>query len=285
MYNKSLYNKIISEVSKVVKRSINEAFDFNSVKKDSRSKQLVDTAIDASIKYKINDIVNNKILQNERLSKSDKVFLTSYVGVYKVNNRGELKNLLNCASYSYCLGVTGNFNWIDVSSVTDMSNLFYNQSKFNGDISKWDVSNVITMDHMFCHCSSFTGDISNWDVSNVTNMQCMFMYSNFNGDISKWDVSNVTCLSRAFAYSEFTGDISQWNVSNVTNMCGVFWASKFNGDISNWDVSNVKDMSKMFEDNKYFNRDISNWDILHVIIKDDIFNNCPIKREYKPKFK
>jgi len=37
MYNKSLYNKIISEVSKVVKRSINEAFDFGSVNKQKKS--------------------------------------------------------------------------------------------------------------------------------------------------------------------------------------------------------------------------------------------------------
>ena len=52
-----------------------------------------------------------------------------------------------------------------------------------------------------------------------------------------------------------------WDVSNVTDMSWMFWgAESFDGDISEWDVSNVTDM-------------------------DGIFDDCPIKEEYKPKFK
>ena len=65
-----------------------------------------------------------------------------------------------------------NFNCIDTSKITDMSNLFAH-SEFNGDISKWDVSNVTNMRSMFCN-SVFDGDISNWDVSNVTNNTDIF---------------------------------------------------------------------------------------------------------------
>ena len=98
------------------------------------------------------------------------------------------------------------------------------------------------------------------------------------------DTSNITDMSFLFAYSNFNGDISKWNVSKVTNMSGMFYGSKFNGDISKWNVSNVTDMVIMFCDS-VFNQDISNWDVSNVKFKLSMFDNCPIKEKYKPKFK
>ena len=107
----------------------------------------------------------------------------------------------------------------DVSSVTDMSCMFFNCDELEsvGDISKWDVSNVANMSRMFYNCRSFNQYISSSDVSNVTNMRSMFNGCNiFNQDISNWDVSKVTDMDYMFyKCNTFNQDISSWNVSNV----------------------------------------------------------------------
>lgn len=101
----------------------------------------------------------------------------------------------------------------DVSSVTNMSYLFYHQPTNYGDypyISNWDVSSVTNMSWMFSTVNSLDGnpslnnhvcDLSQWDVSNVVNMDNMF-YNNIsiqNQDLSQWCVSNFTSEPNGFA--------------------------------------------------------------------------------------
>ena len=163
--------------------------------------------------------------------------------VLRPTRKSELKAIIRHRIEEY--GPKCDLNDIDVSRVTDMSDLFFS-SKFNGDISQWNVSSVRDMNGMFYN-SQFNGDISKWDVHNVESMLNMFNESRFNGDISEWDVSSVETMSGMFANSEFNGDISKWNVRRVKDMRGMFHNSKFNGDISKWNVRRVKDMSMMFD--------------------------------------
>ena len=62
-----------------------------------------------------------------------------YVHSYQPIETEELKNIIKERISKE--GSNCNLNDIDVSLITDMSELFY-YSKFDGDISEWDVSNV-----------------------------------------------------------------------------------------------------------------------------------------------
>ena len=106
--------------------------------------------------------LNTYITEKLKIRKSNK---PSYK--YFPKTTEELKKILNQLIEER--GNEGDFNDIDTSEITDMSNLFDGIDKFNGDISKWDVSNVTDMSSMFWVCNSFNQDISNWDVSNVKN--------------------------------------------------------------------------------------------------------------------
>jgi len=92
-----------------------------------------------------------------------------------------------------CSSLTSpNFNAWDVSSVTNMSRMFYKATSFNQDIGSWDVSSVTDMSLMF-YATSFNQNIGSWNVSSVTNMNSMFYNADdFNQDISSWDINQVS---------------------------------------------------------------------------------------------
>ncbi len=167
----------------------------------------------------------------------------------------------------------------DLSSVTDMSVMFYETVAFNQDIGEWDTSNVTDMNYMFFNAFSFNQDIGDWDTSNVESMSGMFRGASvFNQDIGDWDTSKVTNMGWMFAgASSFNQDIGDWDTSNVENMSGMFgmdnwWgreieytsATSFNQDIGDWDTSKVRDMSWMFAGASSFNQDIGDWDTSNV---------------------
>ena len=187
------------------------------------------------------------------------------------------------------------FNDVDVSNLDSFCGE-YDKGLFEGinfkyiDISYWDVSNVKSMRHMFYDCEELEsiGDISKWDVSNVTDMNRTFLgCKSFNQDISGWDVSNVTNMEFMFyGCKYFNQDLSSWDVLNVTDMGSMFQdCISFNKNLSNWDVSKVINMINMFYGCESFNQDISGWDVSKVQYKTWAFLDCPIKEEYKPKFK
>ena len=106
------------------------------------------------------------------------------------------------------------------------------------------------------------------------------------GNFNWIDTSGITDMRYLFfCMGNFNGHIELWDVSNVTIMKGMFWdANSFNQDISKWDVSNVTNMYRMFYIAESFNQDISEWDVRNVKYNKEIFNDCHINDEFKPKF-
>ena len=215
---------------------------------------------------------------------------------FTVKDREELERLIKAMIDRD--GPNCDLNFIDVSQITDMSELFYHIQEFNGDISKWDVSNVTNMSGMFMG-SRFNGDISQWNVSNVTEMSMMFHGAQFNGDISQWDVSNVTNMVEMFNLAKFNGDISNWNPVSLTDKRNMFFCSSLtppawydkekvvaedrnhleklikdtiekegpNCNLNFIDVSKVQDMSYLFRSDetlKKFNGNIRGWNVSNV---------------------
>ena len=116
--------------------------------------------------------------------------------------------------YAGASSFDGDLSSWDVSSATDMHQMFQDAAAFNGDISSWDVSSVTRMDFMFSGASSFNGDLSAWDVSSVAHTDAMFAgASSFNGDISSWDVSSAGTMNAMFTgATAFTQNLGGWYI-------------------------------------------------------------------------
>jgi len=200
----------------------------------------------------------------------------------------------------------------DVSQVTNMDSLFMHKTNFNENLNKWNVSNVTNMRGMFINCNIFNQPLNNWNVSNVTNMANMFANcTRFNQPLNKWNVSKVTTMSDMFPNCKsFNQPLNQWNVSNVTDMSNMFgdcesfnqplndWnvskvtnmmlmfenCEEFDQPLNNWDVSNVTDMNGMFSGCSSFDQPLTNWNITNAQDDmDNMFDDCPISEENKPK--
>ena len=200
--NACLYDDMLDSISREIKNTIKEQFNINDLDFSENGEEY-----DANIYNKeIYDIhkIYDKILSDKSITSDEVYFFNQLVSAIKPKDKDELQTIVITYSFDY---PTDSLNWLDVSEITDMSELFsaFEETdidsfhKYNGDISKWDVSKVTNMEAMFWQ-SKFNRDISGWDVSKVTNMHSMFYNSEFNQDISGWDVSNVRMYTDIFRW-------------------------------------------------------------------------------------
>ena len=182
-------------------RKIVEDFDFNNVNQESDSTHFQQALFNSLFEKILEDPDFCSLDSNERRLYIENID-NGCPYKYKVSSHEELSTILqkfervqNRSFIHSCLAIL-NLNWLDVSDIEDMSNLFLGMN-LRCNISEWDTSNVRTMYGMFA-CSSFDSDISKWNISKVCNMDEMFVESDFNHDISNWDLSHVATKRNMF---------------------------------------------------------------------------------------
>ena len=115
--------------------------------------------------------------------------------------------------------------WGDIEWTTMAGAFYFADNMIYNATDAPDLSSVTDMSHMFYGTGFSSGDLSGWDVSGVTDMRNMFAFSGYTGDLSGWNVSSVTYMQHMFSRaSSFDSDLSDWNVSAVTDMdYGMSW--------------------------------------------------------------
>ena len=197
---------------------------------------------------------------------------------YKATDAPDLSRVTNMEDMFYdASSFNGNLSGWNVSSVTRMNYMFSGASSFNGSLSGWNVSSVTGMGGMFRNAASFNQPLNDWNVSSVTGMEHMFSRaSSFNQPLNGWNVSSVTSTEYMFAVaSSFNQSLNGWDVSSVTHMAGMFnLASSFDRPLNDWDVSSVTSMSYMFNEASSFNRPLNDWNVSSVTDMDSMFRDA-----------
>ena len=191
----------------------------------------------------------------------------------------------NYVSFYQYGGASLDISWLDVSNITNMSNMFQNCSSLTTlDVSSWDTGNVASMNYMFSGCRSLTSlDISTWDIGKVTSVNSMF--SNCSS-LTSLNAGNLDASNIANMYSMFSGcsnltslAVSNWSTGKVTNMNSMFSGCKNLTvlDLSSFTTSETTNFmaSSMFANcRKLTEVNISNMDLTRASTINYMFENC-----------
>ena len=162
---------------------------------------------------------------------------------------------------------------LDVSNVTDMTNMFYgNQISDLSPLANWHVNNVTYMTNMFYNNQiSDLSPLANWHVNNVTDMTNMFVNNQISdlSPLANWKVDNVTDMSHMFDSNQISdlSPLANWHVNNVTYMSAMFQRNDISdlSPLANWHVNNVTDMTNMFVNNQISDLSpLANWHVNNV---------------------
>ena len=186
--NKTLYEQIMKNVSKHVKRALLE-YD-----------------------------------EPDEFVESDNPFIDIYNdGKYYPKDNGTLSRLVR---YLMLEEDTTDLNCIDVSAITDFSFVFADNSGLPWiDIDEWDVSHGTNFSYMFQDCEYFNADLSKWDVRRGENFEGMFYNcTSFDSDLRNWNPYSAVNMNKMFFNcKELDCDFRNWRPRFLKEANDVFY--------------------------------------------------------------
>lgn len=157
--------------------------------------------------------------------------------------------LENAAGMFRRADLTGDENglstWV-TSSLQKMSSMFFQNTKFNGNIGGWNVTNVTEMSYVFYNCLSFDKDLSSWTTGALTTIEYAFFNCNsFNSALSRFNTSLVTNFNLVFNSCDIFNNTLNWDTSNGQSFIQTFaFCPMLKQNLATWlDVSSATNMS------------------------------------------
>ena len=209
---------------------------------------------------------NGVTIKAAACAESGKEYMFEGQKYYVARDKDDIKQKITTNAYPA--------NRIVTTRVTDMQELFKDNTTFNQPIGSWDTSNVTNMATMFSNARNFNQDIRYWDTSKVTRISNIFRDARaFNQPLNSRDVSKVYDSYQMFLGAEnFNQPLNNWNTSNFTTLVWMFRDTKaFNQNINDWDVRKVTDMRNMFTNAEKFNQPLNKWKLNSTVVMSQMF--------------
>lgn len=190
-------------------------------------------------------------------------------------------------------------NYVDTSSVKDMSNMFvslgYNiEGEYYLDLKSFNTLNVTDLTNTFnsvgYKASKVNIDVSLMNTKNVVSMNNTFSRLGYKADeiniigLDKWDTSSTTNMSFMFNYTGYNADNFQIDVSNFDTSSTLNFSNMFayaGGKSTNWDIGdinfdthNAASLKGMFDHTKASYLDLSSFNTTNVLDYSNMFSNC-----------
>lgn len=188
---------------------------------------------------------------------------------------------------------------IDISSITNMSNLFYNIANASNNsflkndiktinVTGWDTSNVKEMEFMFRGVDGIIKIIGfeTWNTNNVTSFREFFCHcselTSIDG-IENFKFNNCTDIAYMFAHCNSLPEsqlkaVEKWSIENGQWLSGTFIGCELleNIDLSNWKCSKIYTCHSMFKKCTLLKtiKGIDEWDMKGCTDIGSMFSNC-----------